>query len=157
MSFFKFLRLARYKNMFNPFRTIAKYLMPWKSTFQLDDLFDLIVIFFTVLMISHMSACYWIYLGHVEDHLPQIERHTWRFNSDFGSDFEGYVDWQEYVFALYWVLVAVTTVGYGDYTGAPGNTNEYIFILFIECTGVGVYSVLIFKMQKFSKRKITYD
>ena len=87
MSFFKFLRLVRYKNMFNPFRKLLNFLMPGRSTFQRDDFFDLIVILFTVLMIAHMSACTWIFLGHIEDHLPENERHTWRFNSGFGSDF----------------------------------------------------------------------
>ena len=95
MSFFKFLRLVRFSAMFNPFKRVIGAIMRCfgKSSFQINDVFDLIVIFMAVVMIAHMSACVWIYLGHIEDYLPEEERHTWRFNQDFGSDFAGYNDY----------------------------------------------------------------
>lgn len=90
MSFFKFLRLIRFSSMFTPFLRLMKFSLTWMSSYQINDSFELLVIFFAVFMTAHMSACVWIYLGHYEDDLPVEDRHTWRFNGDFGSDFEGY-------------------------------------------------------------------
>ena len=50
----------------------------------------MLVIFSAVVLIAHMSACMWIFLGHVEDWKDEDERHTWRFNKSFGEDFKGY-------------------------------------------------------------------
>ena len=93
-----------------------------------------------VVMIAHMSACMWIYLGHIKDALPIAERDTWRYNEDF-LDYNGF---QEYVFSFYWVLESITTVGYGDYTGV--NTDEYLFSLVLEFIGITFFSLLTFKM-----------
>ena len=90
MACFKFLRLVRFSAMFTPFRRLMAATMPWKSSFQINDSFELLVIFSAVVLIAHMSACMWIFLGHVEDHLDKADRHTWRFNADFGADFDGY-------------------------------------------------------------------
>lgn len=61
------------------------------------------------------------------------------------------------MFAFYWVLQSVSTVGYGDYTAAAGNTDEYLFTLFLEFTGIVFFSALTFKMQIVVKRKISHD
>lgn len=87
MSWFKFLRLIRFSSMFTPILRLMKFTLKWMSTYQINDTFELLVIFFGVIMTAHMSACIWIYLGHYEDDLPIEDRNTWRFNPDFGSDF----------------------------------------------------------------------
>ena len=77
------------------------------------------------------------------------DRHTWLFNG-FGdkrnniniAEFNG---WQEYVLAIYWTLTVITSVGYGDYAGAYGNTSEYIFSIILEFTGMGVFSAMLYK------------
>ena len=61
------------------------------------------------------------------------------------------------MFALYWVLQAVTTVGYGDYAGAPGNTNEYLFTLLLEFTGVAFFSAMTYKMQQLGQRTSAFN
>ena len=65
VSFCKFLRLIRFSAMFNPFYRIIECVFSWKSTFEIHDIFSLLVIFAAVAVIAHMSACMWIYLGHV--------------------------------------------------------------------------------------------
>ena len=157
MSLFKFLRLVRFSDMFNPVLRLMRVLMPQKSSFEIADTFELLVIFSAVVLIAHMSACMWIFLGHWDDHLPLEDRHTWRFNQAFGADFAGYHDYQEYVFAVYWVLEAITTVGYGDYAGAAGNTNEYLFTLLLEFTGVAFFSAMTYKMQSYAQRAFGFD
>ena len=68
-QFLKFLRLIYFLDMFHPLKRLMKLVLPHKSTFEIDDMFSLSVIFAAMIMIAHMSACMWIYLGHVQDHL----------------------------------------------------------------------------------------
>ena len=65
MTFFRFLRLVRFSAMFTPFRRLMAFAMPWKSSFQITDAFELLLIFSAVVLIAHMSACVWIFLGHI--------------------------------------------------------------------------------------------
>ena len=103
VQFLKFLRLIHFQHMFMPLKKLMKLILPNKSTFEIDDIFGLTVIFAAMIMIAHMSACMWIYLGHIQDQLagawefdegaggllwkddpsqPGI-RETWLMNSDF--------------------------------------------------------------------------
>ena len=152
MQFFKFLRLVRFQAMFRPvLRLMQLCLRNRMSQFQIRDLFQLLIIFMAVVMIAHMSACMWIYLGHIEDDLPLPERDTWRYNEDFLN----YTGFQEYVFSFYWVLESITTVGYGDYTGV--NTDEYLFSLVLEFTGVTFFSLMTFKMFEIGMKGFDFE
>jgi len=62
------------------------------------------------------------------------------------DDFEGYTEYQLYVFAYYWIFTAISTVGYGDYAG--GTTLEYIFSIIIEFVGLCFFSLLMFAVSK---------
>ena len=48
-------------------------------------------------------------------------------------------------------------MGYGDYAGAPGNTNEYLFTLLLEFTGVAFFSAMTYKMQQLAQRTSSFD
>ena len=152
MQFCKFLRLIRFSDIFIPFYKFMQFVMPWKSSFQIHDILSLLIILSAVIIIAHNAACLWIHLGHIEDDQPIENRHTWRFNN---ADFEDFTQREEYVFALYWVLESITTVGYGDYVG--GNTNEYVATLLFISIGITFFSVMTFKMTEFAKRRMSFD
>ena len=42
--------------------------------------------------------------------------------------------------SIYWAIVTITTVGYGDYY--PGNTMEYLVVLLLELLGIAVFAML---------------
>ena len=127
------------------------------------------IIFAAMIMVAHMSACVWIYLGHIQDDYigewQQIEgswvwiddedqpgiRETWMVNYDFAH----YDEFQQYVFSIYWVFESITTVGYGDYTG--NRSIEYIFTIFLEFIGVTFFSVMTARMQTFAQRDGGYE
>jgi len=63
--------------------------------------------------------------------LPPEERKSWVYQSrDDGNTFNDKDSRQLYIFAVYWILETITTVGYGDYTG--GTRNEYLFTMVLE-------------------------
>ena len=86
MQFFKFLRLFRFKAMFRPVLRLMQCCCRQRmSQFQIRDFFQLLVIFMAVVLVAHMSACIWIYLGHMQDDLDLPDRNTWRYNEDFAD------------------------------------------------------------------------
>lgn len=82
---------------------------------KLKDTVHLVSILLFVMLGTHVLACFWCYLGLLDLHLPQEQRKSWAFVYNFN-----YNSKQElYIYAIYWVLQTITTVGYGDY---PGKT-----------------------------------
>lgn len=69
------------------------------------------------------------------------------------SDFHESTKWQLYVFSMYWILVCITTVGYGDYTG--GTNIEIIVTLCLEIIGLFVFSILMSIVTDFISK--SYD
>ena len=88
---------------------------------------------FTIIFLSHLFSCTWYIVAMLEvSNNPLAE--TWVQKSGLL-----YEDWQiKYVFAFYYSIVTIVTVGYGDVT--PSNTDERIcscFFILIGCITFG--------------------
>lgn len=59
----------------------------------------------------------------------------------FAQSFENKSYHTQYIFAFYWIFEVITTVGYGDYTGA--TSQEYIFSIILEFLGLTFFSFLM--------------
>ena len=70
-------------------------------------------------------------------------------------DFEDYTNRELYVFSVYWIMTVVTTVGYGDYSG--GTMIEYMVSVFLEFTGLIVFSVLMFLIRKVAESEYDFS
>ncbi|CDW76539.1 cation channel family protein [Stylonychia lemnae] len=79
-----------------------------------------------------MLACTWCLLGLSDQYLPPEQRESWVYiqNSNGDYDFNEKNSQQIYIFAVYWILETLTTVGYGDYVGT--TRNEYLFTMVLE-------------------------
>lgn len=90
-----------------------------------------------IVVLMHYLACIWLFIGsdyflnHEEGYLP------WRLAN---ADFSGMERHQLLIFANYWICTAVTTVGYGDYSG--GTTLEYQFVTLVEFLGFILFAAL---------------
>jgi hypothetical protein len=59
--------------------------------------------------------------------------------------------YQIYIFAIYWILETITTVGYGDYYGRV--RVEYIFSMCLEFIGLTFYSIMMGSINLMLKRE----
>ena len=100
----------------------------------------------TVVML-HLATCIWCSIGMIESDVP----FTWiyRYQLVDASNF------QIYLTGLYFCLVSLTTVGYGDYT-AYTNT-EICFCILWMLVGVAFYSFTIGIISAFFTGKETKD
>lgn len=106
---------------------------------QLRDLygarFQLIKLMGLIFYIAHVSCCGWQFLASFE--ISRGENHTWLDSLGIRE-----ASWEiRYVNSLYYSIVTMVTVGYGDIT--PQNTVEKIYLIFyigVAC-GVFAYSV----------------
>ncbi len=100
----------------------------------------------TIIML-HLATCIWCAIGMIESDAP----FTWidRYQLSNSSNFEIYLT------GLYFCLVSLTTVGYGDYT-AYTNT-EICFCILWMLIGVAFYSFTIGIISAFFTGKETKD
>lgn len=99
-----------------------------KHTFK--NIMELIKLISTILFISHMFACIWIFFGKMTSSSSQI---TWLDKYEL-SDKEWY---DRYISGYYFSTVTMITVGYGDIV--PQNNKEKILCLLTMLIACGVF------------------
>lgn len=75
---------------------------------------------FWVLFATHLIACGWLVAAESPKGLAPFERYVW---------------------AVYWTITTLTTVGYGDIT--PAGTDQRIFVIVVEMFGAALYGLII--------------
>ena len=112
------------------------------------------------ILLGHLGACLWIFLGKYDSDLPVDERQSWLYVNDFnGVDEDGNTgfesDFALYVFSLYWTFTTLTTVGYGDYYGS--TTREYLVTLCFEFIGFCYNAILISIMSNVFQAEVSFQ
>ena len=92
-----------------------------------NDLTSFCSLILGVIYVSHVMGCIWLYLGQqkpckLDLDAPYDENENAEANCTpswkFAQGFENKSYHTQYIFAFYWIFEVITTVGYGDYTGA---------------------------------------
>ena len=93
-------------------------------------IFDLVKLFLIVFYIAHVFACLWCFIGKkgLKDEYSWINSQEIDENDIFNL----------YITALYFSIVTMITVGYGDIS--PKNAKEKIFVIFIMLFACGVFA-----------------
>nr|XP_043613451.1 potassium channel KAT3-like [Erigeron canadensis] len=93
---------------------------------------------FVTLFAVHSAGCfyYWIATHH------EPSDHTWI--GSINGNFEDRSIWLGYTYSMYWSIVTLTTVGYGDLHAV--NTGEKVFNIFYMLFNIGLTSYLIGNM-----------
>ena len=84
---------------------------------------DLVILFFVIILITHLTACGWYYVGTAS--VNGYDGNNWLKAQNL-LDKESYI---QYMSSFYWSIVTVMTVGYGDII--PQNNIERFFCLCI--------------------------
>ena len=83
--------------------------------------------FLTVFYIAHFFSCIWFHIGVSSEN-------SWLDQSKLRNSY-----WKEkYIHSLYYTIVTMITVGYGDVT--PKTLYEKIFVIFFMLFACGVFA-----------------
>jgi undecaprenyl pyrophosphate phosphatase UppP len=104
-----------------------------------------------ILIMCHFYVCFWIYLG--DKYFLNDSNAPWLLKNS--ADFSAYNDRETYVFAFYWIMETITTVGYGDYSGA--TTAEYLFSMIVEFSGLILTAVLMYSVDRVFQDDSGFD
>ena len=132
----KLLRIIRLLRMFKIVRVFraSRIIRRWEA--QLGMSFALVSLskfFFGTLILAHWMACLWGLIPQFED-LGEDEL-SWMRHYDRLIQSE---DHSQYIVALYWAVMTLTTIGYGDVL--PQTTAERTVSIFCMMMGGGVYA-----------------
>ena len=144
----KLIRLYQLDDVFLVLR-LTRFLIKSNSNVTKERILYSFVTISNILALLHYLACLWLYIG-----LPQMaETYYARYGAAdevpwiLGTDeFAVMGKYELYVFAIYWVCTVITTVGYGDYSGA--TSFEFCVTMFLEFFGIFIFAYLSIAMNK---------
>ena len=141
-KFFRLLRMVRAIKLLRLMR-VMRIINRLEMAFMVRHHVKALVSYFGVcLLASHWIACCYFAVGE-----SYCERHDGAAVADacddtwIGPEHAAVADlppWDQYVAALYWTIMAVTTVGFGDV--ASHNTSERLFSIFTMIVGASMFA-----------------
>jgi CRP-like cAMP-binding protein/voltage-gated potassium channel Kch len=137
----RILRLIRLVKIYHIFSENEQL----EDVFSNPAVFSLIVLLLQIFYVAHLFACFWHFIA-----LPQAVGSfpiTWI--EKFG--FSDYSIQDRYIAALYYVLITMTTVGYGDISAS--NEIERLFAIMMMLTGAIVFGALVGKVTSLIDKR----
>jgi len=125
--FFRLLRLLRLARL-------AQYYRQWKRSVRVNPMvIQMIKLVTVVIVVTHWVTCAWF----LTSYLPGFPEEGWVASRNL----EHASPPLQYLYAVYWVITTMTSVGYGDIT--PTTPAEIVVSLATQVIGVSLILVII--------------
>jgi hypothetical protein len=106
-----------------------------QDSIMIGNTYSIIKTTFILLIVFHLFACSWIYIGSGSDGWRNTQLNGYMLDSQINI----------YVNAIYFVTTTATTIGYGDIWGE--TNSEKLFLVFLEFAGILVFSMITGKIR----------
>lgn len=130
---FRLLKLAR---IFRASRIFAR----WENSISLSySWMSLIKFMVGVATVAHWMACVWRLVVDVDavEYDANGDLQNWLIG--YGADEMG--EWEQFFTALYWSVMTITTIGYGDVT--PKTNGERVLATLCMLLGASIYAYVV--------------
>ncbi|EGR27295.1 hypothetical protein IMG5_198870 [Ichthyophthirius multifiliis] len=111
-----------------------------------NAILQLLKLVFTIIFISHFCACIYFFVG-----IQQASNKSWVIKYEL----QNATIFEQYITSIYWAVVTMITVGYGDFT--PQTLYEKITVIIITLFSCGVFAYSLNSIgsivQEFTKEK----
>jgi hypothetical protein len=152
LKLFRFVHVYR---LHKPFSLLMKRLLSKYSKKRQNDLITFMILILTVIYISHIHACIWLFLGNLEDCEEASQDGQCIQSWIYANSFKDKPLYTQYIFAFYWIFEVITTVGYGDFYGR--TSSEYVFSIVLEFVGLTFFSFLMGTINGIFNTKDNFD
>ena len=127
-NFLKWIKILRIAKIFKK-QTTGRYLHKIIFNESYNTLNRTIIFICIFFILSHITSCFFIFIGY-----QSINDQNWIVTTQVNE-----LDKLDvYIASLYYILVTIYTVGYGDIT--PQNILEIVFIIFLLIFGSMIFS-----------------
>lgn len=137
----KIVRLVRLLRLFKLIRMFraSRMFRRWEAYMSISHAWNTILQFFCLsVIVAHWLACAWGAVVEVEEHVDaRGVTNNWRVA--YGVDGASHA--RQYLASLYWSVMTITTIGYGDV--APVTDGERLLSIFGMVVGCSVYAYTI--------------
>ena len=124
-SIYKFLIIAKIPRFFSYLRIVSNFL---KLDSKYQEVIDMMKLISYSLFMAHIFSCLWYMISNLDSEKNWIVAR--------GIQEESLTT--KYIYSLYWTIVTIMTVGYGDIV--PQNTYEVLFSTFTIIFGCVLYA-----------------
>jgi len=129
MKAFRLLRITRLLQLMRKGTLSSAIEVVIESNGHLAFAFGILRVVFLLLAITHWGACCWFYIG---SNPADDDKTDWITTNIGGIQDLG----TRYMYAIYFILTTMTTVGYGDMTPTNGSEVQFGLVLLLVATVV---------------------
>ena len=142
------IKLIKLYKMLNDNSTINYFSEALSKNEIIDNNGNILIIFFLIVCFLNLATCLFMFLG-------EISYPSWIIKLNIQDQSYMYI----YLSSVYFVIVTITTVGYGDITG--GTLPEILYQLLLLIIGTIAYSFIISYISNYiikkNKKSMTFE